>query len=138
MGWVEIKTSEQAKYAAEVSRTSIDVHFDAEKRDNKGRPAPHRWFMLVTAATNVFEGKVIVAAPGPGTRRRGAVMHVTSHYAVAQGGVSPYPEWAPEIAELSAAVDISMPLNHADHLNHAADHPIEAADAEPPSAGLSP
>ena len=113
LGWVEIKTSEQAKYAAEVSMTSIDVEFEAEKRDNEGRPAPHRWFMLVTAATNVFEGRVIVAAPGPGFRRRGAVSHVAPVYAVAQCGASPYPEWAPEIAKLAEAVHISMPSNHA-------------------------
>lgn len=111
-GWVEITTSEQAKYAAEISKTSIAVHFEAERKANEGRPAPHRWFMFVNAATRpVTLGDLIVATPGPGARLRNAVLHVAGTYCVARGDTNPHPHWAEKIEKLAAEIATPIPPN---------------------------
>jgi hypothetical protein len=113
--WVEIKTPEQADFVRRASSTQVDAQFDAERRDNEGRPAPHRWFMLTLI--DPFEGtvqaNVVVAVPGPGWRLRQAVRHVAQAHSVGFAGANPYPDFRDEIYDLARATNITIEPNFA-------------------------
>ena len=115
LAWVEIENSKQANFAARAGRTPVDIYFDAETTSefNRGRPAPHRWFMLVAESDGRIKGEVVMAAPGPGQRLRQTSKHVGPLHVVGHGNSNAYPEWAFEIASLSETVNIPMPPNFA-------------------------
>ncbi|MDA9409840.1 hypothetical protein XH80_24760 [Bradyrhizobium sp. CCBAU 45384] len=113
--WVEITTPEQAEFAHRASKTPVHVQFAAERADNAGRPAPHRWFMyaVVDPIEGAIQGNIIVAAPGPGARLRQAVCQVAPTYTVGFAGANPYPDSRDEIDELARAVGIRIEPNFA-------------------------
>ncbi|WP_152103485.1 hypothetical protein [Bradyrhizobium sp. TM102] len=116
--WVEITTPEQAEFAHRASKTPVHVQFAAERADNAGRPAPHRWFMyaVVDPIEGAIQGSIIVAAPGPGARLRQAACQVAPTYTVGFAGANPYPDSRDEIDELARAVGIRIEPNFAGNL----------------------
>jgi hypothetical protein len=115
LDWVEINTSKQAECASRAGHTPVDIYFNAEAESelNKGRPAPHRWFMLASEVDGRIKGEVVMAAPGPGLRRRIKSTHVMPLHVVGFGNSKAFPTWAAEIEKLAKAVDIPMPPNYA-------------------------
>ena len=115
LSWVEIENSKQANFAARAGHTPVDIYFDAEANSelNRGRPAPHRWFMLASEMDGHVKGKVVMAAPGPGHRLRGLSTHVAPLHVVGFANSKAFPEWTDALAKLSAAVDIPMVPNYA-------------------------
>ena len=111
--WVEIVNAEQAEFAERASRTQVKAPFDAEARDNKGRPLPHRWFMLASTTSSEVLGEAIVAAPNAEADRKRVRRHLSQLHVVGFEGYNPYPKLAFEIAELSERTGIPMPPNFA-------------------------
>lgn len=113
--WVEITTPEQAEFAHRASKTPVHVQFAAEREDNAGRPAPHRWFMyaVVDPMEGAVQGNIIVAAHGPGARLRQATCQVAPTYTVGFAGSNPYPDCRDEIDDLAKTVGIRIMPNFA-------------------------
>lgn len=113
--WVEIANSTQANFAARAGCTPVDLYFDyeAKSESNRGRPAPHRWFMLASEVDGRIKGEVVMAAPGPGRRLRKITGAVAPLHIVGYDNAKAFPQWTDELAKLSAAVNIPMIPNYA-------------------------
>jgi hypothetical protein len=113
--WVEIENSTQANFAARAGRTPVDLYFDyeAKSESNRGRPAPHRWFMLASEVDGGIKGEVVMAAPGPGRRLRKITDAVAPLHIVGYDNAKAFPQWTDALAKLSDAVNIPMVPNYA-------------------------